>query len=87
MPRNPQPLTSGSIPTYRQLLLHRLGQETQSILSLDVKTLELTTWYWCTTFTTTTLLLIFYLGQLMEKSCTLHSPTCPIGLRLDYSDS
>lgn len=65
---NPQPLASGPVLTYRQSLLRQLGQEAHSILSLDVKTLELTTWYWYVTLIATTPLLMYSIGQPMEKS-------------------
>jgi hypothetical protein len=68
MPGNPHPLTSGFVPTYRQALLHQLGQEAHSILSLDIQTLELTTWYWCVALTAATPLLMLSLGRPMEKN-------------------
>jgi hypothetical protein len=47
MPGHPQPLTVTTVPTYRQILLYKIYNSTDTVWSLDPDTLKLATWHWC----------------------------------------
>jgi hypothetical protein len=46
MSRNPQPLRSLTIPTYRQILLFELYESTRCVKTFDPATLSLVTYHW-----------------------------------------
>lgn len=51
MSRNPQPLTSVTVLTYRQLLLCDIYNSARCVMSLNPSTLTLITYYWYVTLT------------------------------------
>jgi hypothetical protein len=73
---NPRPLSSSSVAIYssRHFLRRQIEESADRVLSLDVITSTLTTWYWYVTFTFAVPPLMVYIGQPTNGSawCPVH---------------